>query len=420
MSKIICDVCGTSYPETATQCPICGCVRPGDSVSFSANAKEQDLQRNGTYTFVKGGRFSKTNVKKRNNGNAAFSTDDIPDSDNEASATKKKETGLVIAIITLLLAIIAVSIFIALRFFNPALPIDKGNEGSTGQATDGTTESTSASTSLKIPCVGLVISKTSVEFEKTGAALLLNVTLSPVDTTDKLIFTSSDETVATVTQDGKITAVDSGEATITAVCGNYEAECKVICSFESTSTENTEETQAPTVPVEDFELNRKDFTLTKKGETWKLYNGDIPSDQITWTSGDENVATVKDGVVTAVGAGYTTVYGEYGGTKLSCIVRCSDSVGKADGNNTQDAPETEEPVVEGFSLNRDDFSLFYRGDSWVLYDGTVPPGDITWTSDNPAVATVDNGKVVAVGSGNTIIRAKYNGTELTCKVICNF
>ena len=30
MSKIICDICGTSYPETAKQCPICGCVRPGD------------------------------------------------------------------------------------------------------------------------------------------------------------------------------------------------------------------------------------------------------------------------------------------------------------------------------------------------------------------------------------------------------
>ena len=28
MSKIICEVCGTSYPSSAAQCPICGCVRP--------------------------------------------------------------------------------------------------------------------------------------------------------------------------------------------------------------------------------------------------------------------------------------------------------------------------------------------------------------------------------------------------------
>ena len=30
MSKIICDVCGTTYPDSATQCPICGCVRSAD------------------------------------------------------------------------------------------------------------------------------------------------------------------------------------------------------------------------------------------------------------------------------------------------------------------------------------------------------------------------------------------------------
>ena len=30
MSKIICDICGTSYPETSEQCPICGTVCPVD------------------------------------------------------------------------------------------------------------------------------------------------------------------------------------------------------------------------------------------------------------------------------------------------------------------------------------------------------------------------------------------------------
>ena len=29
MNKIICDVCGTDYPETAAQCPICGCASAG-------------------------------------------------------------------------------------------------------------------------------------------------------------------------------------------------------------------------------------------------------------------------------------------------------------------------------------------------------------------------------------------------------
>ena len=65
MSKIICEVCGTSYPDTTMQCPICGCVRPGDvqRVTNEINADENGASG---YTYVKGGRFSKSNVKKRN------------------------------------------------------------------------------------------------------------------------------------------------------------------------------------------------------------------------------------------------------------------------------------------------------------------------------------------------------------------
>ena len=40
MSKIICDICGTSYPETATQCPICGCVLAPDDVVYK-NAENE-------------------------------------------------------------------------------------------------------------------------------------------------------------------------------------------------------------------------------------------------------------------------------------------------------------------------------------------------------------------------------------------
>jgi hypothetical protein len=32
MSKVICDVCGTSFPETDEQCPLCGCAKSADAV----------------------------------------------------------------------------------------------------------------------------------------------------------------------------------------------------------------------------------------------------------------------------------------------------------------------------------------------------------------------------------------------------
>ena len=60
MSKIICDICGTSYADTATQCPICGCVRPAEPQPVP-----EEVNNSSAYTYVKGGRFSKKKKKKR-------------------------------------------------------------------------------------------------------------------------------------------------------------------------------------------------------------------------------------------------------------------------------------------------------------------------------------------------------------------
>ena len=65
MNKIICDVCGTAYPETASQCPICGCARTSNT-AVSADQLAEDAAAASGYNYVKGGRFSKSNVRKRN------------------------------------------------------------------------------------------------------------------------------------------------------------------------------------------------------------------------------------------------------------------------------------------------------------------------------------------------------------------
>ena len=63
MSKIICDVCGTTYVETSAQCPICGYVNP--TMADHSVQESGDIAENGELTYVKGGRFSKSNVRKR-------------------------------------------------------------------------------------------------------------------------------------------------------------------------------------------------------------------------------------------------------------------------------------------------------------------------------------------------------------------
>ena len=61
MNKIVCDLCGTSYPETVPQCPICGTAKSNGTKTTSGSETG--------YAYVKGGRFSHANVRKRMGGN---------------------------------------------------------------------------------------------------------------------------------------------------------------------------------------------------------------------------------------------------------------------------------------------------------------------------------------------------------------
>lgn len=323
MSKIICDVCGTSYPETSDQCPICGCVRPADVQAVVADGDAEGGKSG--YTYVKGGRFSKANVKKRAQENRVAPQDIADDNEQEEAKGKSGSVGLIVTAVVLLLAIVAVVIYITVRFFGlgPDLP---------EQTQPSTTVST---TEAVIACTKLTVPEQTVQLSEVGSAWLLNPTKEPADTTDEITFSSSDETVATVSEKGKITAVSSGHAIITVTCGTQSVECRVICDIPESTEETTEattdatgeETTEATTEYEqdDLRLNRSDITFSYEGETWSIYSGNIPVEDITWSSGNSAVATISKGVVTAVGNGKTTVYGKYGEMEVSCIIRCNFS-----------------------------------------------------------------------------------------------
>ncbi len=416
MSKIICDVCGTSYPETATQCPICGCVRPGDAKVVAGNTNEPEVQTSGTYTYVKGGRFSKSNVKKRSRSQVAGVNTPAAQPVEKKTGGNKNEVGVVIAILALLLAIVAVVIYIAMRFFAPALP-QTGNKPSNAATTGNSatmdpTGTTGEPTTLEIPCTAITVSKTVVEFDKAGAALLLNVTTNPENTTDVLKFTSSDENVATVSQDGKITAVGGGEAVIAITCGQATAECKVVCDIEH--TQSTETTAAPTISADGFKLNREDFTLVKKGESHILYKGEIPVESITWTTEDANVATVENGKVVAVGSGVTTVHAEYGGVKCSCIVRCAPSVGKAQTNNTENQ---DQPVNTPYNISSTDVTIAVNEEFKLqLLDSNKAAVSVVWVVGNGEICSVSDNTVKGLKSGMTTVSVVYEGVTYSCTV----
>ena len=76
------------------------------------------------------------------------------------------------------------------------------------------------------PCTGITLDKDTLTIAR-GETATLTATVEPADTTDKVVWSSADKTIATV-ENGVVTAAGLGETTITATCGNQTASCKVI------------------------------------------------------------------------------------------------------------------------------------------------------------------------------------------------
>lgn len=407
MSKIICDVCGTSYPDTASQCPICGCVRPGEAKSVATDTTGNEA--NGAYTYVKGGRFSKSNVRKRNKASGSYAPASVPvDKDSDKSENK----GLVIAAIVLLLAIIAVVIYISVQFFLPGI----GSSDPTTLPAQSEQTRPSESGPLEIPCQSLKLDVSTITFEDTTQRIIYP-TASPVNTTDTIVFRSSDESVATVDQNGVITPVGPGQAKIIVTCGDVTVECAINCTFELPTVDTTpsDPTDGPTEPEEEFRLNREDITFSFKGDSWVIYSGDVALNEITWTSDDDTIATIKNGKVVAVGKGTTNVHAEYNGQKVSCIIRCAfndseDSNTGSGGNITEDGGQSRTYALKNTAGGQNDDVTLVIDESftmWLVDEAENKVSGVVWTVSDEGICTVDDGLVTAIGSGTTSVTATY-------------
>ena len=448
MNKVICDICGTTYPETASQCPICGCAKPGNASVVSIDALNDEGISGGSYTYVKGGRFSNSNVRKRNksdnvnkkNTNVAYKKR------SEKAPKPKSDRGLWITLILLLLAIGAVLAYMYFTFFAPAGKDDSktppASINTSASATDqstATTESTSqteetnVSQPIEIKCTELTLSTQKIELDAVGNAWLLNVTATPADTTDMVSFSSSDEAVASVTEQGRVTAVGPGNAVITVVCGDITAQCNVVCDFVVASTESTQETEPNDDPVvnpstdpsedpsdstqsnDDWGMNRTDISFRKAGEKWDLYKGTVSKNKISWYSQDESVATVKNGVVTAVGAGTTKVYAEYNGQKVSCVIRCKFSTD----SNDSSKPETDQSTSsnETYTINKTDVTIG-KGETFSLTltnsSGTVVSAG--WVASESGICTISGNSITGAGAGRTTVSVTIGGKTYSCIV----
>ena len=241
------------------------------------------------------------------------------------------------------------------------------------------------------------LSHETLSLEK-GESVTIMATVMPEDATDKTItWASSDEAVATVDAEGKVTAVALGEATVTATCGEVSTYCTVT---------------VVATPAESITISQETATL-KVGETVELTATVMPEDAtdktVSWTSSDEAVATVDaEGKVTAVALGEATVTATCGEVSTYCTVTVVAT------------------PAESITISQETATL--KVGETVELTATVMPEDATdktvsWTSSDEAVATVDaEGKVTAVALGEaeiTATAADGSGISANCLVTVN-
>ena len=131
---------------------------------------------------------------------------------------------------------------------------------------------------------------------------------------------------------------------------------------------------------------------------------------MTWHSENEDIASVSNGIVTAVGHGETTitVTTEDGEKTAECTILVIE-------------PEPEEIHVENVELNLQDISLEI-GEKATLV-AVITPNDatnknVTWTSEDESIASVNDGIVTAIRPGETMITVTTEDGEKTaeCKI----
>jgi len=231
-----------------------------------------------------------------------------------------------------------------------------------------------------------------------GETAVLTATVLPENTTDKTLeWRTSDENVATVDQEGKVTAIDSGKAWITASCGVIEASCEVTVKK---------------VEVTDLTIEPTSVTLTE-GETIQLSASISPADAdqtVEWASIHPAIATVdmNSGLVTAVSEGETRIYARskyFTNVQAYCEVKV-----------------TPDPSLKGISLSSSVMTL-QVGESKTLSVSFNPPyaanKNVTWTSTSTAVAAVSQeGVVTAFSEGNATVTAvaEDGGYSASCEV----
>lgn len=278
-------------------------------------------------------------------------------------------------------------------------PVKAGTTTITATSMDGT--------GIKCSCQVTVLQRSeSITLDAESAFLYigdkkqLTATILPADASNqKVVWSSSDDTIASVDQEGLVTALKVGKVQITATA--EDGALKAVCEVEVAAF------------VSGIKFDKNELELYN-GDTYTLQATILPEDAnnktLSWSSSNPQVATVdENGVVTAIAAGTATITvaaTDESGVETTCKVTVLQH-------------------VESVTLSRTSGSM-YVGEAKALTATVLPENaankTVIWSSSNTAVATVDqSGLVTAVKAGTAQITAttEEGGLTAVCDVTVN-
>ena len=245
---------------------------------------------------------------------------------------------------------------------------------------------------LNTNTTAIKLNKTSLELGR-GYSALLTASITPSDSADELTWTSSDEDIVTVDENGKIEGINGGEASIIVMSGDVMETCDVkvyeAVSSVSVSPYSYEGTTGNTVQLEA-----------------SIYPSNATYQDVTWSSDNDDIATVdSNGLVTLGKYGTATITATTKdmSRKDTCVVTVKDI------------------AVTGVSLNAKNVTIAIGEEKELT--ATIQPENasnknVTWTSSKPDVVSVNAGKITALkeGTANIIVKTENGAKTASCTV----
>ena len=252
--------------------------------------------------------------------------------------------------------------------------------------------------------VKVSLNKSLISNLPVGSSQTLDAKLDPEGAAVTVVWTSDNEEVAVVNEDGVVTGVAPGEAVITASVDKESATCKVVVTA---------------VKPTKIEINPENSKI-EKGLTLDLQLIVTPSNAVTtdleWSSNNLQVASVADGVVTALSVGKATITAKCNDGELAAV--CHIEVVEEGGLSK--VPVFQIQLPASLTLSEGEETSVVA----VVLPEDATDKSLTFSSNNPECVSVDpqTGLLKALKAGVATVTATANdgsGASASCVVRVN-